>query len=169
MRLVEADQLPLAHAPSIRAARGERGGEVEHRQRHPLLQLPVLAVDREVGQGQAGHRDDGQHRLVLADPPRGTAEEEPGQRGVPHVVERLGQLRALVAELAERRDQLVQDVVSSGSTWRAARCSRIGVDRSFATCGGSSIMQMSWASAFRSARAAATALRHSAAPGSPWG
>ena len=68
--------------------------------------------------------------------------------------------RALVAELAERRDQLVQDVVSSGSTWRAARCSRIGVDRSFATCGGSSIMQMSWASAFRSARAAA----HRAAP-----
>ena len=62
--LVEADELARLHRAAVAAAHGEPVGGVQHRQGQLLLGRPVLPLDLQVGQPEAGHRDDGEHRLV---------------------------------------------------------------------------------------------------------
>ena len=59
--------------------------------------------------------------------------------------------------------------VSSAGTWRTACRSSVAVDASLATCGGTSIEQMSWTSMRRSARALETAISNSRSPPAPVG
>ena len=59
--------------------------------------------------------------------------------------------------------------VSSAGTVRTAWRSAVAVDASRATCGGTSIEQMSWTSIRRSARALETAMPNSWSPPAPGG
>ena len=102
---------------------------------------------------------------------RRRAEEQHGQRHLGGVEEQVAQLACASSSLisCSVRTTSSKVDVSSAGTWRTAWRSIVAVDASRATCGGTSIMQMSWTSMRRSARALETAISNSRSPAGPDG
>ena len=84
---------------------------VQHRQRQLLLGRPVLPLDLEVGQPQAGHGDDGQRGVGAEQVPGGAAEEQQRQRHLGGVEQQVAEFLGVVVG---RGLQAGDDVVQCG-------------------------------------------------------
>ena len=133
--------LRRGHRAAVAAADREPVRGVQHRQRQRLLGRPVLALDLQVGQPQAGHGDDGQRGVgaeqVRSAASRRTAAPAASRRcpaaGWPVPCRRRRPCPRRQATTSSSVD------VSSAGTWRTACRSSVAVDASRATCGGTSI------------------------------